>query len=126
MMTLGNMRQTGVHSLAITCDAVWCNHQAVLDVDSFADDERCYLSARGWSAQCVVPSVRMRGLIGTSERQPVCLAHTPNFSISFPRGDACFKPKPETIGDRCLCDDAGGGYPPARLSRGIAGSVSMN
>jgi hypothetical protein len=32
MMTLRNMRENGVHSLAITCGAVWCHHQAVLDV----------------------------------------------------------------------------------------------
>jgi hypothetical protein len=38
MMTLGNMRENGVRSLAITCGAVWCNHQAVLDVNTFADD----------------------------------------------------------------------------------------
>jgi len=38
MMTLGNMRENGVRSLAITCGAVWCNHQAVLDADAFADD----------------------------------------------------------------------------------------
>ncbi|MGC2712466.1 MAG: hypothetical protein WA366_03720 [Pseudolabrys sp.] len=38
MMTLRNMRENGVCSLAITCGAVWCHHQAVLDVDAFADD----------------------------------------------------------------------------------------
>ena len=38
MMTLRNMRENGVPSLAITCGAVWCYHQAVLDVDAFADD----------------------------------------------------------------------------------------
>jgi hypothetical protein len=38
MMTLGKMRENGVRSLAITCGAVWWNHQAVLDVDAFADD----------------------------------------------------------------------------------------
>jgi hypothetical protein len=38
MMTLGNMRENGVRSLAITCGAVRCNHQAVLDADAFADD----------------------------------------------------------------------------------------
>jgi hypothetical protein len=35
MMTLRNMRENGVRSLAITCGAVWCNHQAVLDADAF-------------------------------------------------------------------------------------------
>jgi hypothetical protein len=38
MMTLRNMRENGVRSLAITCGAIWCNHQAVLDVNAFADD----------------------------------------------------------------------------------------
>ena len=37
MMTLRNMRENGVGSLAITCGAVWCHHQAVLDVNGFAD-----------------------------------------------------------------------------------------
>jgi hypothetical protein len=40
----------------------------------------------------------MRGLTGTNVRPPVCLARTPNFGF-FPRGDACSKPKPQTIGD---------------------------
>ena len=38
MMTLRNMRENGVRSLAITCGAAWCHHQAVLDVNAFADD----------------------------------------------------------------------------------------
>jgi hypothetical protein len=38
MMTLRNMRENGVRSLAITCGALWCNHQAVLDAEAFADD----------------------------------------------------------------------------------------
>ena len=38
MMTLRNMRENDVCSLAIPCGAVWCHHQAVLDVDAFADD----------------------------------------------------------------------------------------
>jgi hypothetical protein len=37
-MTLRNMRENGVHSLAITCGALWCHHQAVLDVSAYADD----------------------------------------------------------------------------------------
>jgi hypothetical protein len=32
MMTLGNMRENGVRSLAIYCGAIHCQHQAVLDV----------------------------------------------------------------------------------------------
>ena len=38
MMTLGNMRENGVRSLAITCGAVHCHHDAVIDVSAFADD----------------------------------------------------------------------------------------
>jgi hypothetical protein len=38
LMTLGNMRENGVRSLAITCGALWCHHQAVLDVSGYADD----------------------------------------------------------------------------------------
>ena len=38
MMTLGDMRENGVRSLAITSGALWCHHQAVLDVSAFADD----------------------------------------------------------------------------------------
>ena len=38
MMTLGNMRENGVRSLAITCGALHCHHQAVLDVNGFGDD----------------------------------------------------------------------------------------
>jgi hypothetical protein len=37
MMTLRNMREHGVHSLAIRCGALWCNHEGVLDVSAFAD-----------------------------------------------------------------------------------------
>jgi hypothetical protein len=35
-MTLGNMRENGVRSLAVHC--IRCHHQAVLDVDSYSDD----------------------------------------------------------------------------------------
>jgi hypothetical protein len=38
MMTLRNIRENGVRTLAITSGAVWCNHYAVLDVNAFADD----------------------------------------------------------------------------------------
>ena len=31
------MRENGVHSLSVTCGALWCHHQATLDVDAFAD-----------------------------------------------------------------------------------------
>jgi hypothetical protein len=35
MMTLGNMRENGVRSLAVHC--LRCQHQATLDVDSYPD-----------------------------------------------------------------------------------------
>ena len=38
MMTLRNMRENGVRSLAITCGAVHCHHDAVMDVSAFPDD----------------------------------------------------------------------------------------
>jgi|RhiMethySRZTD1v2_1073278.scaffolds.fasta_scaffold280246_1 hypothetical protein len=31
MMTLGNMRENGVRSLAITCGALWCHHHCRAD-----------------------------------------------------------------------------------------------
>ncbi|HEX3163874.1 MAG TPA: hypothetical protein VHQ92_14955 [Pseudolabrys sp.] len=37
-MTLGNMRAQGVRSLAITCGAVHCHHDAVMDASGFADE----------------------------------------------------------------------------------------
>lgn len=36
-MTLANMRSIGVRSLAITCGALTCHHEANLDVSEFAD-----------------------------------------------------------------------------------------
>jgi hypothetical protein len=38
MMTLGNMRENGVHTLSVTCEAFCCHHNAILDVNAFADD----------------------------------------------------------------------------------------
>jgi hypothetical protein len=37
-MTLGNMRENGVRSLAVTCGALWCNHCGVLNVSDYTDD----------------------------------------------------------------------------------------
>ena len=71
-MTLSNMRQQGVRSLSVTCGAVCCRHEAVLDVSAFADE-------------LVVPSFGPRmvctvcGAIGAdarpnwNERAPPCL-----------------------------------------------------
>jgi hypothetical protein len=38
MMTLGNMRGSGVSSLAVHCGALHCHHEAVPDVGAYADD----------------------------------------------------------------------------------------
>ncbi len=35
-MTLGNMRQNGVRTLAVYCDR--CNHEGILDVSGYPDD----------------------------------------------------------------------------------------
>jgi hypothetical protein len=37
-MTLGNMRENGVRSLAIICKALHCYHQSILDVSSLTGD----------------------------------------------------------------------------------------
>jgi hypothetical protein len=37
-MTLGNMRQQGVRALAVYCGALWCHHQAISNVEAYADD----------------------------------------------------------------------------------------
>jgi hypothetical protein len=73
MMTLGNMRQNGVRTLAVTCGALWCHHEAVLDVAAYSDDLPVPPSVRAWSARCAALSVRMQGLIGMNLRPPVCL-----------------------------------------------------
>ena len=38
VMTLSNMRENGVRSLAIHCGALHCHHEAILDVSAFSDD----------------------------------------------------------------------------------------
>ena len=71
-MTLGNMRQNGVSSPAITCGALHCHHYATIDVSSFGDDVP--VPAFGPRMVCVV-----RGAVGTdarlnwNERAPVGL-----------------------------------------------------
>jgi len=37
-MTLGNMRENGVRTLAVRCGALWCSHEGVLDVSPYADE----------------------------------------------------------------------------------------
>jgi hypothetical protein len=60
MMTLGNMRENNVCSLAITCGALHCHHDAIIDLSAFAD-------AREW------PAGLRRNRCGCSpEHRPVC------------------------------------------------------
>ena len=72
VMTLRKMRQNGVRSLSITCDAIHCHHQAILDVSAFADDVVVPFSARAWLARSAALSARMRGLTGMNVHQPAC------------------------------------------------------
>jgi hypothetical protein len=71
-MTLGNMRENGVRSLAITCGAIHCHHCAVIDVNGFPDD--VVVSSFGPRMVCTVC-----GAIGAdarpnwNERAPVSL-----------------------------------------------------
>lgn len=37
-MTLGNMRQNGVKTLAVYCDGRNCHHEAVIDVSAYPDE----------------------------------------------------------------------------------------
>jgi hypothetical protein len=52
MMTLGNMRANGVRTLALTCEALFCHHSAVLDVSFWVRvqsyREKC-LSENAWA-----------------------------------------------------------------------------
>jgi hypothetical protein len=41
MMTLRNMRENGVRSLAVTCGALACHHCAIMDVSEAAGAGRC-------------------------------------------------------------------------------------
>ena len=72
MMTLRNMRENGVRSLAITCGAVHCHHCAVMDVSDFPDD--LTVPSFGPRMVCTVC-----GAIGAdarpnwNERAPACL-----------------------------------------------------
>jgi hypothetical protein len=71
-MTLANMRENGVRSLAITCGAVWCHHDAVIDVSAYPD--RMTVPSFGPRMVCTVC-----GAIGAdaqpnwNERAPACL-----------------------------------------------------
>jgi hypothetical protein len=68
MMTLGNMRENGVRSLAITCVALWCHHEAILDA-AMPMTWWCLHSARVWFARSAATSVRVRGRIGMNVRR---------------------------------------------------------
>lgn len=72
MMTLANMRQQGVQSLAVTCGAVHCHHAAVLDVTGYPD----HLTVPGFDPRMVCTAC---GAIGAdarpnwNERAQACL-----------------------------------------------------
>ena len=75
MMTLRNMREHGVHSLDIRCGALWCNHEAILDVSTYADDLTVPSFCPRRFARCAAQSALMRGLIGMNVRPPACMDH---------------------------------------------------
>ena len=58
-MTLGNMRELGVRSLAVSCSI--CHHAARLDVDSYPDDST--VPSFGPRMVCTC-----RGIIGADAR----------------------------------------------------------
>jgi hypothetical protein len=53
-MTLGNMRELGVHHLVATCLRDGCRHQGLVDVSKFPDDvEVPWLASKIVCAKCV-------------------------------------------------------------------------
>ena len=74
MMTLRNMRENGVRSLAITCGALWCHHEAILDVGAYADD-------------LTVPSINRQSQIAANLAGGVAL------SLDEPRLHGAFPPE---------------------------------
>jgi hypothetical protein len=65
-MTLGNMRELGVRSLAVTCDL--CHHRAVLPADRWSDASWSAPSGLEWSAPAAGLSAPMRDRTGGSSR----------------------------------------------------------
>ena len=41
-MTLGSMRMNGVRSLSVTCHALGCNHESILDMSTYPTKFRCH------------------------------------------------------------------------------------
>lgn len=76
MMTLSNIRENGVRSLAITCGALWCHHQAVLDVCAYADDPAVPSFGPRMAQSAVLSVPMMRDRIGMNGRRSVCLGQT--------------------------------------------------
>jgi len=74
MMTLGNMRENGVRTLAVYCGALHCHHEAVLDVSAYPDDVT--VPAFGPRMVCTV-----YGAIGADAR--------PNWNERAPVNGAC-------------------------------------
>ena len=51
-MTLGNMRDLGVHRLVASCLNDACRHVALIDVSAYPAETACGRSALAWSAPC--------------------------------------------------------------------------
>jgi hypothetical protein len=64
LMTLGNMRQNGVHTLAVWCLSSGCNHHSILEVSGYPDDVPVPSFGRISDANSAVILARMRGRIG--------------------------------------------------------------
>ena len=100
---LGNMRANGVRSLAITCGAPGCYHDAILGVSALSDDVTVPFFGPRMVCTVCGRSVPLRGQIGmeaqarancTSERDtgliassPVCFHHLFFARAHFTCGD---------------------------------------
>jgi hypothetical protein len=74
-MTLGNMRQTGVHHLIAYCLNGACRHQALIDVSGYPDNVEIR-SWRGASAASVVAVASMCGPPGKRDRARLTIGVT--------------------------------------------------
>jgi hypothetical protein len=63
-MDLANMREQGVHSLAVYCLNPRCLHRSVLNVDSYPATKLVQSSGQRWCAQSAARSAPMLGQTG--------------------------------------------------------------
>jgi hypothetical protein len=71
MMTLANMRENGVRSLAVRC--MRCHHETTLDVDGYADDVVVpSFGSRIVCTACGARSMPTRDRTGMSGRRFAC------------------------------------------------------